>query len=328
MPGFQAATLPNRSASVYGGEIMAMDLKLLTDALSEHLPSVLRWSGAVARQLRRFDVGLTGKTSGSSNTDALTLADLTVQELIVAALRDCDPMFRQCRLEAEESTGDLARFADEGEYTITIDPIDGTKQYRDKSGNGYAVMLLLHSPETVHYSLVYIPETGPQGTWVHVVGDGVFCGEDDPNRPAAEVIRSLPAIDPASRPDSKKIYLIGFQDRDSEKAALVSGTGLEGYLADDTPGSIYQLLASGEFGGSLIHSPNIYDFPASLQIARVLGGDALWVHNRQPVNFHEIWNDERADMLRLPGIIACSANPETLNTLCKLARDWNPVRYE
>lgn len=93
------------------------------------------------------------------------------------------------------------------------------------------------------------------------------------------------------------------------------------------PGSIYPLLARGDFGGSLIHSPNIYDFPVSLHIARILGGDAVWVHNRQPVNFDELWNDERADMLRLPGIVACSANSQTLNTLCELAKDWNPNRY-
>jgi len=304
-----------------------MKLNELTSALSAQLPSVLRWSGAVARQLRRFDVAVTGKTSGSAATDALTLADLTVQELVVAALRDGSPLFRQCRLEAEEATGDLNRFAAEGDYTLTIDPIDGTKQYRDRTGNGYAVMLLLRSPETVHYSLIYLPEMGEHGAWVEAVDGRIVCGEDDPSRPAADVLRSLPVVDPSTRPDSKKIYLIGFQSQDAEKADAVTAAGLEGYAPDAMPGSIYPLLVTGRFGGSLIHSPNVYDFPASLQIARILGGDAWWVHNRQPVHFHELWNDDRADMLRLPGIVACSSNRQTLETLCTLARDWNPVRY-
>ena len=52
-----------------------------------------------------FDIALSGKSSGSVNTDALTIADLTVQELLVAALRDSDSLFRRCRLEAEEATG-------------------------------------------------------------------------------------------------------------------------------------------------------------------------------------------------------------------------------
>ena len=304
-----------------------MNLHELTNAFSTHLPDPVRWCGAVARRLRHFNIALTGKVSGSANTDALTLADLTVQELVVAALRDTDPLFRQCRLEAEEATGDMARFAVDSPYTITIDPIDGTKQYRDKTGNGYAVMVLLRSRETVHYSLVFIPEKGEHGTWVEVVGDRIICGEDDPSRPAADVLRSLRPIDASRRPDSPNIYLIGFQQHDRARAKDVTAAGLRGFVSDDTPGSIYELFARGEFGGSLIHSPNVYDFPCSLQIARALGGDAVWVHNREPVNFDELWLDERADMLRLPGIVACSHNRKTLDILCDLAKDWNPVRY-
>jgi len=299
----------------------------LAAALSAHMPSVLRWAGAVARRLRSYNIALGGKSSGSANTDALTLADLTVQELIVAALRDRDPAFRTCRIEAEEATGDLARFAADAPYTLSIDPIDGTKQYRDRTGNGYAVMLHLRSRETVHHSLVFIPETGPDGTWVEVANDRIVCGPDDPSRPAEAVLRSLAPVSRDKRPASKNIYLIGFQQRDREKAELVTKAGLRGYVSDDMPGSIYDHMALGEFAGSLIHSPNVYDFPVSLHIARVLGGDAVWVHDRRPVHFGETWMDERAHMLRLPGIVACAVDRAVLDTLCDLARDWNPVRY-
>ena len=304
-----------------------MNLNSLTDALSTHMPQALRWSGAIARRLRQYDIALGGKTSGSANTDALTLADLTVQELIVGALRDGDPQFLECRLEAEESTGDLHRFAADGEYTIAIDPIDGTKSYRDRVGSAWCCMLTVRSPETLHYTLVYIPEKGAQGTWVHATGHRIVCGPDDHTRPAADVLKSLPAVDPATRPDSKNIYLIGFQQHDRARAREVTRAGLEGFVADDMPGSIFELFATGEFGGSLIHSPNVYDFPATLHMARILGGVAVWVHNREPVHFRELWLDDRADMLRLPGILACSHNRQTLETLCDLARDWNPKRY-
>ena len=83
----------------------------------------------------------------------------------------------------------------------------------------------------------------------------------------------------------------------------------------------------GQLGGSLIHSPNVYDFPVSLHIARAFGGDAVWVHNREPVHFRETWFDERANMIRLPGIVACCASRQTLDALCTLARDWDPRRY-
>ena len=53
----------------------------------------------MARQIRGFNISLPGKTSGSPLTDALTLADIGVQEILVGALRDRDPLFRQARIE-------------------------------------------------------------------------------------------------------------------------------------------------------------------------------------------------------------------------------------
>lgn len=304
-----------------------MSPEFVVTALSVHLPPVMRWAGAIARRMRRYNIGLGGKSSGSALTDALTLADLTVQELLVSALRDADPIFRHCRIQAEESTGDLQVFPDDAELTIALDPIDGTKQYRDKTGNGYAVMAHLRNAETVLHSLVFLPEQGDHGGWVECDGERLVSGPDDPLRPAADVLRSLPNISTKSLSTGKKIYIIGFQHRDGAAAQAVSDAGLEGVAPDQMPGSIYPLLASGEFAGSLIHSPNVYDFPVSLQIARQLGGDAVWVHNRRPVNFQEMWTDDRADMLRLPGIVACGLNQAVIDTLCQVAKDWNVDRY-
>ena len=309
-------------------ESICMHLPDVVNALMTQMPPVLRWCGAVAKRLRQFNIALGGKSSGSATTDALTLADLTVQEIIVAALRDTDPIFRQCRIEAEEENGDLALFSTDSPYTIAIDPIDGTKQYRDKTGNGYCCMISLRSVDTLHYSLVYVPEEGPTGCWVQAVGDTVVCGPDDFSRSAVDVLRSLPASVRQTNPQPKRIFLIGFQKDDAARAALVTGTGLEGVAPDDMPGSIYDLIARGDFAGSLIHTPNVYDFPVSLQICRILGGDSVWAHNGQPVNFSELWVDERADMLRLPGIVATSPYPDVLAKLVPLAKTWSKVRYQ
>lgn len=306
---------------------MSVDSDFVATALSVQMPAVMRWAGALARRLRSFNIALEGKSSGSALTDALTLADLTLQELLVAALRDTDPIFRHCRIEAEETTGDLARFATDGELVISLDPIDGTKQYRDKSGNGYAVMLHLRNATDVLYSLVYVPEKGPHGWWVECASGRVACGADDPSRPALYVVRSLPTFTESSPLQSRKIYLIGFQQRDRMAAARVSEAGLEGVAPDDMPGSIYELLARREFAGSLIHSPNVYDFPVSLQIARQLGGDAVWVHSGESVHFRETWIDDRADMARLPGIVACSPDQAILETLVNVAQGWHRERY-
>ncbi len=210
---------------------------------------------------------------------------------------------------------------------LAIDPIDGTKQYRDRTGNGYAVMLHLRNRETVLYSLVFVPESSANGTWVEVRDGDVSCGPDDPGRPADEVLKAISPVSRQRLNDSKKIYVIGFQQHDAERARDVTSAGLEGHTAETMAGCIYELRAKGQFAGALVHSPNVYDFPVSLHLVRTLGGDAVWVHNRQPVHFRETWLDERARMIRLPGIVACCTDRRMLDTLCTLARDWNPKRY-
>lgn len=302
-------------------------LNQIVDALSQALPPVVRWSGAVAKRLRQFNIAVEGKSSGNSNTDALTLADLSVQELLVAALRDADPVLRQCRMEGEESTGDMALFNQDAELAIAIDPIDGTKQYRDRSGNGYSIIVHLHDNETPYYSLVFAPEMGESGTWVEVRDGELHCGPDDTSRPARQHLDGLPNLIEQRNPEANGIYLIGFQQHDPDCARQVDAIGLTGRTSDEMNGSIYPLMASGEYAGSLIHTPNIYDFPVSMHIARLLGGDAVWVHNRKPVHYRHLWMDDRADMLRFPGVVACSEFPEVNDRLCELAADWNQIRY-
>ena len=296
-------------------------------ALSQCLPPVMRWGGAVAQRLRHFNITVGGKDSGNANTDALTLADLSVQELLVAALRDADPILRTCRVEGEESTGDMALFDSQAALSIAIDPIDGTKQYRDRTGDGYSIIAHLHDETTPYYSLVFAPEMGETGTWVEVGPDCLKCGPDDTSRTARDVLDSLPEQQTSDRQPGRGVYLIGFQDEDPDRARDVDRLGLEGRTSDEMGGSIYPLMASAAYTGSLIHSPNIYDFPVSMHIARKLGGDAVWAHNRRPVHYRDLWLDTRADMLRFPGVVACSEQPEVVDQLCELAADWNQIRY-
>lgn len=302
-----------------------IDREQLIAALAREMPAVLRWAGAVAKQLRGHDIALGGKHSGFASTDALTLADLSVQELLVAALRDADPLFRRCRIEAEEVTGDLGRFAKESEYVIALDPIDGTKQYRDHTGDGWSVMLHLRTAAEVLYSLVYAPSAGESGRWVEVRGDRIVAGDDDWSAPARAVLDALPPRKPAA--GSTKIYMIGFVGREKDSVEAVTAAGLAGVDADDTPGCLYDLLATGEFGGSLIHSPNVYDFPVSAQIVRRLGGDSVWVRTGEPVHFRDLWLDERSKMWRLRGIVATAVDRAALRALCDVAREWNEDRY-
>ncbi len=148
-------------------------------ALQAALPPVVRWCGAVAKRLRHFDISVGGKSSGNANTDALTLADLSVQELLVAALRDSDPVIRQCRIQAKKQPAIWSDSPRRAPLAIAIDPIDGTKQYRDRTGNGYSIIVHLHNDHTPLYSLVFAPEMGDGGTWVEVTPSRIVSGPDD-----------------------------------------------------------------------------------------------------------------------------------------------------
>jgi 3'(2'), 5'-bisphosphate nucleotidase len=296
-------------------------------SLSLQMPAVLRWSGAIARRLRGYDIGLAGKKSGSAATDALTIADLSLQELIVAALRDGDPAFRQCRIDAEETTGDLARFPADADLTIGIDPIDGTQRYRDRTGSAWSVMLHLRSKTDMLYSLVHQPEDGEHGSWIEARGNSILMGPDDPSRPAADVVRSLPPVLRMKAPAVPRIFVAGFQEAQAEVARRVSQLGIDAEDSSSSERTGYQRIAAGEVCGALFHSPNVYDFPVMIHLFRILGGDAVRVHDGLPMDFREVWRDDRASLLRLPGLVAASTDAGVLGRLVELAKDWNPARY-
>lgn len=296
-------------------------------ALSSHLPSVFRYAGSVATELRKHNVAVEGKESGNANTDALTLADLSLQSMLITAIRDCGPVAKACRIEAEEDTGPLDAFDASANLVIALDPIDGTRQYRDRTADGWSIMLHVRTATDVLYSLVYLPAYGMHGQWLEATPEYIKVCEDDPTRRAEDVIAAAEPITAETREGGKGCYIIGFQALDEERAELITAAGLKGYGPQQMPSSVYPLLATGAFCGSLIHTPNIYDFPVSLQLARRFGGDAVRVDTDQPVDFTDTWMDEKSGMLRVHGIIALADNPADLKTLCQIGRDWNPVRY-
>ena len=44
-------------------------------------------------------------------------------------------------------------------------------------------------------------------------------------------------------------------------------------------------------------------------------------------DFREVWRDERSNMFRLPGIVACAVDRRVLTTLVDVARGWSTERY-
>jgi myo-inositol-1(or 4)-monophosphatase len=88
---------------------------------------------------------------------ALTDGDCASQELLLVALRE---HFPDVVLNVEEDTPTAARFAgNDSEYTVVIDPIDGTLRYL--LGDGlYAIILGLERDGLVLAALIGVPQRG------------------------------------------------------------------------------------------------------------------------------------------------------------------------
>ena len=170
-------------------------------------------------------------------------------------------------------------------------------------------------------------EEGPEGTWLEARADRIVLGSDDVTRGAREVLDALPPIRAHAPEGSPRILVSGFQGHNDRLAREVSGAGLAGVVGADIRGSLYPLMARGDVGGTVVHTPNVYDFPVCLHLARLFGGDAVWVRDGRSVDFRRAWRDERANMLRLPGIVACARDPRVLATLVNVARHWNAERH-
>ncbi|MBM4075842.1 MAG: hypothetical protein FJ267_09385 [Planctomycetes bacterium] len=188
-------------------------------------------------------------------------------------------------------------------------------------------MLHLRNATRVLYSLVYVPEFGEQGWWVEAMGDQIISGPDDRSRTACDVLRSISPLDRTQRPESQRIYVNGFQRRDDLAVSKIEEQGLKGIRSGQVGECLYEMLARGEVDGCLIHSPNVYDFPVIFHLCQILGGDAVWVRNGEPIDFNQKWLDARAKMTRLSGIVACSLDRRILDRLANTARNWNPNRY-
>jgi 3'(2'), 5'-bisphosphate nucleotidase len=299
-----------------------MDYTFVLDTLYDRLPEIMRWSGAIARRMRNHPIAVSGKSSGNPTTDALTLADLTIQELLVGAMRDQLFLPQMCSVQAEESVGDLDRFAPGSPWVIGIDPIDGTRQYRDKTGNAYSIIVHLRKHNDFIFSLVFLPELGEHGTWLSVCKGSIRLGPDDLMSRAADALNDIQPL-PRQPNQSKRIYVARFDTHCQDVIRELAAVGLEGVDAEQVTDCVFERLARGEFAGCLARSPNVYDFPVAVHLIRTLGGADRSVQDGRPIDFTQPRLDERTQMLRLPGTYACAVRPEDIDKLCRVGSQFD-----
>jgi len=154
----------------------------LRSAVAEAATHALRLEGTVA------NVGKSGETR--IEKQALTRADLEVQEILLRALLACRP---HVRLEAEEDTPTCALFGNDSDEVAIIDPIDGTYHSYLGGEGPYSVILGFAVKGVYRQALVALPREqllfeGIAGVGARV---GTFGGEGRPAEAIADGERIL-----------------------------------------------------------------------------------------------------------------------------------------
>lgn len=127
-------------------------------------------AGIVARRLQRYVPHERKHASNSPESEALTVIDLTSQDLL---LNELHRAFPELAVDAEEDTETLRLFppSEPGRPLAVLDPIDGTWNYT-RGSNDYAVMGSLIANDRFEASLLHFPNQGLT-CWA-IAGEGCF----------------------------------------------------------------------------------------------------------------------------------------------------------
>jgi hypothetical protein len=117
----------------------------------------------VAAEIARdFEGSVANRPKSGEASDvkaALTFADTEAQEALLAPLLR---HFPDVGLRAEEDTPTVARFTDNPDSSVVIDPIDGTLRFYLEGAGPYAVMVGLASRRQYEAAIVALPREGYQ----------------------------------------------------------------------------------------------------------------------------------------------------------------------
>lgn len=92
--------------------------------------------------------------TGNAAIDIVSEVDFLSQEMILSQLAKTP--LSDCRLFAEEDTALTEVFAKDAPFTITLDPLDGTKRFTE-GGKIFSVVIQLHDQERPRYTFIYYP---------------------------------------------------------------------------------------------------------------------------------------------------------------------------
>lgn len=122
-------------------------------------------AGALAIQMQKTIHARYKSNTGNPFVDIVTEADFKVQEFLLQSLANTELI--NCKLLAEENTPTVSKFTGTNGFYLTIDPINGTSLYANKS-NHFDMVIGLHDGKKLLYTLKHYPALN----WTHeIVGN-------------------------------------------------------------------------------------------------------------------------------------------------------------
>ena len=241
-----------------------------------------------------------------NNDDPVTLADLEVNELIINRINE---KYKEINWDilSEENFKINSQNFDNAEWLWVLDPLDGTKDFIQGTGN-YAMHLALNYKRKPYIGVILIPEKDE--LWISYAGK-ILCEKRDgsirkPNLSETNILQEMTIVTSKNHRNQKLKDLI--EKINFKKTIVMGSIGCK--IASIIRGESDIYIALSLPGKS---APKDWDFAAPEAILRAAGGYITNVDNDDLVY-------SRAD-LKHPGIIVASNKKRNHKKICSQIKE-------
>ena len=236
-----------------------------------------------------------------NNDDPVTLADLEVNDLIIKRINEKYEDFNW-EILSEENFKINPQYLDNAEWLWVLDPLDGTKDFIQGTGN-YAMHLALNYKKKPYIGVVLIPEKDE--LWI-AHAEKIWCEKRDgsirkPNLSEKNILQEMTIVTSKNHRNQRLKDLI--EKINFKKTIVMGSIGCK--VASIIRGDSDIYIALSLPGKS---APKDWDFAAPEAILRAAGGCITNIDNEDLVY-------SRAD-LKHPGIIIASNNKQNHKKIC------------
>ena len=241
-----------------------------------------------------------------NNDDPVTLADLEVNDLIIKRINEKYKDFNW-EILSEENFKINPQYFDNAEWLWVLDPLDGTKDFIQGTGN-YAMHLALNYKRKPYIGVVLIPEKDE--LWI-AHAEKIWCEKRDgsirkPNLSEKNILQEMTIVTSKNHRNQRLKDLI--EKINFKKTIVMGSIGCK--IASIIRGESDIYIALSLPGKS---APKDWDFAAPEAILKAAGGYITNIDNDDLVY-------NRAD-LKHPGIIIASNNKRNHKRICSQIKE-------